>query len=245
MPACGSTYNNYRPMKRIFLILLSAMAIAGCSKEQNDEIKYLDFWTENAGEEDQPVVFLPEVDAAAWNAITDLEERFIACKVPYSILKEKSTKALGLSILHYPLNYIILAYNYYDMPVKTVYDHSSLHRELASRKDAAEVMAAIFENTDIDMGLTVSKGYGKITLGDGLFLEYFLGSGLIEGLDKGNVKNRLKTVVTEKRDERLANKDVFGDLPLISLAYISERWGLDVSFPDDIVTTMHQFTLEH
>lgn len=231
-------------MKRIFLILLSLMAIAGCSNDSHNGIEYGDFWSRDAGDNDDPIVFLSEVDAHAWNAITDLDRRFSICNVPYNILEEKTTKALGLSILHYPLNHIILAYNYYDLAVKVVFDHSSLHRALASRNDAAQVMVTIFENTDIDMGLTVSKEYGKIALCDGLFLEYFLGSGLIEGLDKGKVKERLKTAVTRKRDERLAGEDIFGDLPLISLAYMSERLDLGVKFSDDIVATMHQFTQE-
>ena len=230
-------------MKRIFLILLSLMAIAGCSNDSHNGIEYEDFWSRDAGDDD-PIIFLPEVDAHAWNAITDLDRRFSACNVPYNILEDKTTKALGLSTLHYPLNHIILAYNYYDLAVKVVFDHSSLHRALAARNDVAQVMVTIFENTEIDMGLTVSKEYGKIALSDGLFIEFYLGSGLIEGLDKGNAKERLKEAVTRKRDERLAGKDVFGDLPLISLAYMSERLGLGVRFSDDIVATMHHFTRE-
>lgn len=228
-------------MKRIILILLSMMTLAGCSAGQREAADPDRFWAEYSGGDDDPIVFLPEIDPGAWKKLTGLEERFRACNVPDGILKEKTTRALGLSILHYPLNHIIFAYNYYDEPVRLVFRNSSLHAGLAARSDAAEVMTEIFGNTDIDLDLTVSTGYDTIALGDGFFLEFFLGSGLIEGLDKGNVKDRLKDAVKKKRDARLAARDAYGDLPLISLAYMNERLGLGVQFSADIVSNMHQF----
>ena len=232
-------------MKRICLILFSALILAGCSKDHSEEIARLDdFWEQTKEGSDDPIIFPTEIGLVKWEAIDGLDQRFRICQVPDNILEYKTTKALGLSILHYPMNYLILAYNYYDMPVTLVCERSSLHKALAARPDAAEVLTGIFETTSIDKdpGLVFAKSYEKITVCDELFLEYFLGSGFVKGLDTGSNKERLKAAVARKRDERLADVDLNGVLTLIPLAYMSERLGLGVRFSDDIVNTMHQFT---
>lgn len=219
--------------------------LAGCSKDHSEDMSRLDdFWEETKGDSDDPIVFPTEMGLVNWEAIEGLEQRFRICQVPDYILKGKTTNALGLSILHYPMNYLILAYNYYDVPVTLVCEHSRLHNALAARPDAAEVLTGIFEKTSIDKdpGLVFAKSYGKITVCDELFLEYFLGSRIVKGLDTGTNKSRLATAVARKRDERLADSDLNGALTLIPLAYMSERLGLGVRFSDDIVNTMHQFT---
>ena len=114
--------------------------------------------------------------------------------------------------------------------------------ETPEPEGAAEALVGIFENTRIDKGaVLVAKDYEEITLVDELFLEYYLGSGLVKGLDKGSNKERMKAAVTKKRDERLADPELNGALTLIPLAYLSERLGLGVQFSTDIVNTMHQF----
>jgi hypothetical protein len=231
-------------MKRLFLIFTSILVIAGCAKDYTEDIASIEKnWTTEQGGSDDPVIFPSEIDYDSFAAIEGLSLRFKACAVPGNILNEKTTRALGLSILHYPMNYIIFAYNYYDMPVRIVYDHSPLHRELAARNDAAEALVGVFEKTRIDKSLEMmAKDYENITLADELFLEYFLGSGLVKGLDKGNNKKRLAEAVKMKRDRRLADPDLNNALTLMPLAYMSERLGLGVQFSKDIVDNMHSFT---
>ena len=220
--------------------------LAGCSKDYGEDIESLDnFWEDTKGGSDDPIIFPTETGYVRWEAIDDLDLRFRLCQVPGDILKGKTTNALGLSILHYPMNYLILAYNYYDVPVTLVCEHSKLHSTLAARPDAAEVLTGIFEKTSIDKdpGLVFAKSYEQISVCDELFLEFFLGSRIVKGLDTGTNKSRLASAVARKRDERLADDDLNSALTLIPLAYMSERLGLGVSFSDDIIDTMHSFIL--
>ena len=220
--------------------------LASCSNDLGGDMGIPDsFWKDTMGGCDDPIVFIHEKDYGAFIRLSSLSDRFQACSVPDGILKEKTTRALGLSILHYPLNSIFLFYNYYDLPVKIIYENSPLHRELSDRRDAADELTGIFEKTGIDKdkSLIFSKSYEKIILSDELFLELYLGSGLVKGLDKGRNKERLAAAVTRKRDERLADPELNGDLALIPLAYMSERLGLGVRFSDETIQMMHEFTL--
>lgn len=237
-------------MKRILILLIPLLLSAGCAKDYTEDIASLDhrlhdLWMSAQGGSDDPIVFIHEINYDAFANLPTLSKRFQACSAPDSIINSKTTRALGLSILHYPMNSIILAYNYYDSAVKVVCDNSPLHRALAAREDAPEALVGIFESTRIDKeAVLIAKDYENITLVDELFLEYYLGSRLVKGLDKGSNKERMKAAVTKKRDERLADPDLNGALTLIPLAYMSERLGLGVQFSSDIVSTMHQFILE-
>ena len=68
-----------------------------------------------------------------------------------------------------------------------------------------------------------------------------MGSRLVPGLDKGPIQQRLKAAVADKMKERLADEGTFG---LVPLAYMNERLGLGLSFPDDAVSEMRRFTLD-
>jgi hypothetical protein len=231
-------------MKKICMILLSALMLAGCAKDMSEDIRCIDdHWGEIArGDADEPILFLPETDYDNWVHMSDLDTRFLACRVPDDILKGKTTRALGLSILHYPLNYLLLYYNYYDLAVKQVYERSPLHMTLAARADAAPVLIDIFDQTSIDINISTSVGYQSITLQDEMFLEMFLGTRLVPGLDKGSNKEKIKAIVSRKMDERKADSS-FSTLSLIPLAYMNERLGLGLKFDNDIVNTMHSFTM--
>lgn len=218
------------------------MAVVLASACSNMDIGHLNPWNSDPGEDDTPIVFLRETDYGAWTHLEGLEERFSACEVPPEVLNAKTTRALGLSILHYPLNGIVYSYNYWDMPVKLIYDRSSLHQALAARKDAATVLIDIFDRTRIDINLIVSSDYEVISLMDEVFFELYLGTGLVPGLDSNSNKQRLKTIVSRKMAERKADSSFSND-SLISLAYMNERLGLGIKFDDNIVEMMHMFTL--
>ena len=231
-------------MNRSLPILLAAICVVSCS--EGIERDFVVWDPDTQGEADTPIVFLTETDFDAFARIEGLENRFKACEVPQDILDGKTTLALAKSILHYPLNYILPAYNFLDPPVKLIYDNSPLHRELASRRDAPEALTSVFEKTSIDLdpNAVVSTSYERIRFTDELFLEMFMGSGLVRGLDKGDVQKRLKAAVSKKMQERQADRDYFGTFGLVPLAYMNERLGLGLSFPDDVVSEMHRFTLD-
>jgi hypothetical protein len=225
--------------KRIHILFFVVLLATACATEKmNPESP----WTKDPGDDDSPILFLSETDPYAWSHTIGLDERFKACRVPEDILDSKTTRALGLSILHYPLNGIIYAYNYWDMPVKTIYDKSPLHQALVAREDAATVLIDIFERTSIDFSIYVSKDYESITLSDEVFLELFLGTGLVPGMDSKANKERLKTIVSRKTTERMVDRSS-SDNSLIPLAYMNERLGLGLSFDNDIIDRMHLFTL--
>ena len=221
----------------ILLALLSLTMFCSCAKDMDHMA-----WPADPGEDDTPIVFLRDTDYEAWTHIGGLEERFAACEIPAEVLNAKTTRALGLSILHYPLNGIIFAYNFWDMPVKMIYDKSPLHQALAVRKDAAEVLIDIFDKTSIDPDIIVSQDYQIISLFDELFLEFFLGTKLVRGLDSNANRKKLSAIVSRKLKER-SSDDSSINVSLIALAYMNERLGLGLKFDDDIVDTMHHFTL--
>ena len=226
-------------IKKIHILLMAVVLASACS---NLDIGHLNPWNSDPGEDDTPIVFLRETDYDAWTHLGGLEERFNACEVSPEVLNAKTTRALGLSILHYPLNGIVYSYNYWDMPVKLIYDRSSLHQALAARKDAATVLIDIFDRTRIDINLIVSSDYEVISLMDEVFFELYLGTGLVPGLDSISNKQRPKTIVSRKMAERKADSS-FSNNSLIPLAYMNERLGLGIKFDDDIVEMMHMFTL--
>ncbi|MBO4923908.1 MAG: hypothetical protein J5382_07260 [Bacteroidales bacterium] len=226
-------------INKLHILLMAVVLASACSNMDTD---HPNPWNSDPGEDDTPIVFLSETDHNAWAHLGGLEERFSACEVSPEVLNAKTTRALGLSILHYPLNGIVYSYNYWDMPVKMIYDRSSLHQALAARKDAATVLIDIFDMTRIDINLMFSSDYEVISLLDEVFLELFLGTRLVPGLDSNSNKERLKTIVSRKMTERKADS-LFSNSSLIPLAYMNERLGLGIKFDDNIVEMMHMFTL--
>ena len=226
-------------INKLHILLMAVVLASACSNMDTD---HPNPWNSDPGEDDTPIVFLSETDHNAWTHLGGLEERFSACEVSPEVLNAKTTRALGLSILHYPLNGIVYAYNYWDVPVKMIYDRSSLHQALAARKDAATVLIDIFDRTRIDINLTVSSDYEVISLMDEVFFELYLGTGLVPGLDSNSNKEKLKTIVSRKMAERKADSS-FSNNSLIPLAYMNERLGLGIKFDDNIVEMMHMFTL--
>lgn len=229
-------------IRRLIPILFSTLLMVGCSAALTENQPEASILSKTPGEDDTPILFLNETDPDYWQKIEGLDSRFRACNIPADVLNTKTTSALGRSILHYPLNHIIFAYNYWDMPVRLVYDNSLLHQALAIREDAAPVLLDIFDRAKIDLNSSVSSDYEVLTLTDELFLEMFIGSRLVPGLDTGVNKERLKAIVSRKASERKTGGS-YTEYSLIPLAYINERLGLGLSFDNDIVELMHKLTL--
>ena len=221
----------------ILLAILSVTMFCSCAKDMDHMV-----WPGDSGKDDTPIVFLRDTNYVAWTSLGGLEERFEACEIPAEVLNAKTTRALGLSILHYPLNGIIFSYNYFDLSVKMIYDRSPLHQALAAREDAAEVLIDIFDKTSVDPDIIISKDYQIISIFDEVFLEFFLGTKLVRGLDSSANRKKLSAIVSRKMKERNSD-DSSISISLIALAYMNERLGLGLKFDNDVVNTMHQFTL--
>lgn len=183
-------------------------------------------------QQDERVLFLPDAEPDAWTSIRSLEDRFAACDVPYSITNTMTTETLVKSVLHYPLNYLIFAYNDPYVAVNLIYENSALHKELLSRPDAAtELVKAFSESTitlDVDKGVNKAYSKNELSYTDGRFLEYLLGSGLVNGLGEGVNREILKRAVSERIALRTMDTLNYSLNALRSLYNIDCREGLQI-----------------
>ena len=178
-----------------------------------------------------PLTFVSQTDFSAWTGIRGIEERFKACDVPEAQLKMMTTAALVRSILHYPLNYLLFAYNDPQEAVRLVYENSALHRELASRSDVAEELIKVFSASSMTLDLSrVNAAEDSETLSytDGMFLEYFLGSGLVSGLSSGANKTALREAVRKKLELRSADTLTYSANSLRPLFDIDSQENLQI-----------------
>lgn len=135
-----------------------------------------------------------------------------------------TTEALVKTVLRYPLNFIIFAYDNPLDAVKLVLEYSPLHQELISRDGAAETILQYFENTNIDMDRTYDTPfdvtYQDISYSDEVFFEYLIASGEINGFDKPSISSRLNSIVEKKFKERSMDTTTYSSYsirPLIAI----------------------------
>ncbi|NLD22460.1 MAG: hypothetical protein GX664_08355 [Bacteroidales bacterium] len=175
---------------------------------------------------DEPFVFLAEKDFKAWTGIASLEDRFEACQIQQKSLNAMTTDALVKSILHYPLNYLIFAYNNPMDAVELVLTHSNLHKELLQRNNAANTLIEYFANMDIDLNmddLSYDKTYQIVNYEDEIFLEYLIASGTIKDIDNPDVTKKLFTIVEDKIKERTKDKTTYSEYSIRPLYAIKNK----------------------
>ena len=178
-----------------------------------------------------PLTFVSQTDFSAWTGIRGIEERFKACDVPEAQLKMMTTGALVRSILHYPLNYLVFAYNDPQEAIRLVYENSGLHRELASRYDAAEELIKAFSASSMTLDSSranIAEASETLSYTDGMFLEYFLGSGLVSGLSSGANKTALREAVRKKLELRSADTLTYSANSLRPLYDIDSQENLQI-----------------
>lgn len=178
-----------------------------------------------------PLTFVSQTDFSAWTGIRGIEERFKACDVPEAQLKMMTTGALVRSILHYPLNYLVFAYNDPQEAIRLVYENSGLHRELASRYDAAEELIKAFSASNMTLDSSranIAEDSETLSYTDGMFLEYFLGSGLVPGLSSGANKTALREAVRKKLELRSADTLTYSANSLRPLFDIDSQENLQI-----------------
>lgn len=234
-------------MKRLITIL-SALSIALISCQQNlvpdqqeitasaDEVMTRTYSTGKVTPDD-PVIFLPATNTKAWTDIESLEDRFEACRVSETRLSNMTTEALVKSMMNYPMNFLVLAYSNPQDALNLIIKHSPLHQEFLSRNDAAEVFVNLYAETEVDM--RVDKGcfdgdYVNLSYVNTMFMDYFLASKHMTGLDNDSVKQKLSEAVARKLQERLQDCDTFSQKSIIPLLNINDVESLGISSTSQI-----------
>ena len=230
-------------MKR-FIIIIPLIFFLLVSCQQNiepdhaeipvDEVLTRALSTGKVGPDD-PIVFLPATNMKAWTDIGPLEERFAASEVPASRLSSMTTEALVKSMMNYPLNYLVFAYNDPKMAIDIIVKHSPLHKEFLSRPDAAEVFVDMYAAAELDMSLEKSNfdgDYKSLSYTNTIFMDHFLGSQNLNGLGQASVKQKLTEAVREKLQARIQCSDMFSMSSIEPLLTIDETYVLGTASLD-------------
>lgn len=196
----------------VFLILL-----AGCQKEEAPAVRPGTATKTQASavsyDPDAPIVyFATEADYVAWTHINTLMKRFEACEPPQKQLNAMTTEALAKSVMNYPLNYLTLFYENSQVAIDLIIENSSLHRAFLSRSDAGKVLVPLYAAAELDMSLEKSNhdgDYGCLSYTNSMFLDYFIGSGRIPGLDDPSVRKQLIDAVEKKISYRESQPEIF------------------------------------
>lgn len=233
-------------MKRYFLFTIMSVLLISCQQsltpDQSDlavpknEVMTRALSTGKVGPDD-PVVFLPAVDLKAWTNIGPLEDRFAACEVPASRLRNMTTEALVKSMMSYPLNFMVCAYDNPKDAIDLIIQYSPLHQEFLSRSDAAEVFVDFYAGANLDMSLEKSDfdgNYTSLSYANAMFMDHFIASGLMTGLGKASVRQKLTEAVSKKLQERLQDSETFSVYsirPLVNIN-VAESLGINVVADD-------------
>ncbi len=233
-------------MKRL-ITLLSAMSFLLISCQQNLTPDCLEPAT-TAGKvmtkslstrkvtPDDPIIFLPSVDMKAWTDIESLEDRFAACEVPSSRLRVMTTEALVKSMMSYPLNFMVCAYDDPKDAIDLIIQYSPLHQEFLSRSDAAEVFVDFYAGANLDMSLEKSDfdgNYTSLSYANAMFMDHFIASGLMTGLGKASVRQKLTEAVSKKLQERLQEPETFSAYSIKPLMDINAAESLGINVAAD------------
>ncbi|MBO7623278.1 MAG: hypothetical protein J6S64_04505 [Bacteroidales bacterium] len=150
-------------MKKIFYVFVLGAAVMGCQKEIVSEVT-------DAGNSineqvveatiTEPVTYLADTDFDSWTSIASIEDRFEACNIPESEARSMTDEALMKSVINYPLNYLIFAYNNPEDAVRKVIENSNVHKELVRRAGSADAILDAFASTTVsDMESMRTKDY--------------------------------------------------------------------------------------
>ena len=122
-----------------------------------------------------------------------------------------TTNALAKSIIHYPLNYIVFAYNDPLEAINLIASRSTIHQEFEKRNDAARVIIDLFSKTDgVEMDPQKhSSGFNCLQYSDEMFLEYYMASKRIPNIYSEETTERLGAAINKKLMERLSLPDRF------------------------------------
>lgn len=236
-------YKNQKNMKKTLTVLMSAAILCGCqdyltplSDLKRQESQFVSTKSEGVcfytAQIDTPVTFLADTNFTAWASIVGLENRFKECDIPESRACAMTTEALVKSIIKYPLNYLISAYNNPEDAINLFIDRSTIHKELIKREDSVNMILQCFTEMSWEMNeqkqqrTTVTADKTKYT--DGLAFEYLFGSGLFSS-DNTIQREKLRSAVLEKLCERKEKRDTFSFYSINPLFLINKRMDLGIA----------------
>lgn len=179
---------------------------------------------------DEPVKYLAEVNYGKWTEIRHVEDRIKACNPTLEEVERMSTEALVKSIVHYPLNYLIFAYNEPKVAIDLLADNSLIHREIEKREDAAKVIIELFSETeDIEMDPRKKSfsEYKHLQYCDELFLEYYMALERIPNIYSKDTAEKLGKTVSKKIEERLSQPETYSYSSLQPLLMMGASQELD------------------
>ena len=163
-----------------------------------------------------PLTYLADVDHDAWASLESLEERIEACNPSQEVLSRMSTEALVESVAHYPLNFLVSAYNDPEEFIRILNEKSTIHQELRKRQDGAGSMVDFLAETklrmDVDAGMRLK--HKDLDLGEELFLEHFAATEEFQRALSSEESRKLESVAKSKLIERMAEPEVFSRLSL-------------------------------
>ena len=142
-------------MKRSFILLCIAAVLTACQKDGN--------WTDPTQGEDAALfglsdmkpdplcIIVSQISFDEWAHLSGTE-RFEAIEVPQETLKKMTTLALIKTAINYPsmVEYAV-AYNYPLAAMTSLTGKSALFKELASRKNAEDLLIWVFGKVAIDL----------------------------------------------------------------------------------------------
>jgi len=160
-----------------------------------------------------------------WSRFQTLEERFNALQVPSDILQDMTAEALAYSMIHYPLNKLIFAYDNPFVFIKLVLEKSLLHQEILQRSEGLETLVSLYSETKIVFERDVYNGI-EVSLSDEVFIEYFFSYCFLEKQISEEKRMGLLEVTENKLDERQNLPELYSALsiePLLILQRVLEE----------------------
>ena len=161
---------------------------------------------------DTPVKYLAEKNYEEWTRIRHVEDRMKVCNPTQEEVESMSTEALVRSIVHYPLNYLIFAYDDPMTAINLLADNSVIHKEFEKRSDAAKTIIDLFSETEgveMDPYKKTFSEYKCLQYSDATFLEYYMASERIPNIYAKETAEKLGIAINKKIEERVSQPEIY------------------------------------
>lgn len=209
-------------MRNLNLLLISIVLATSVSCQDNDMLDTQtigsvqtksDTMTESRTHfVDAPVKYLAEKNYEEWTRIRHVEDRIKACNPTQEEVERMSTEALVKSIVHYPLNYLIFAYDDPMTAINLLADNSVIHKEFEKRSDAAKTIIDLFSETEgveMDPYKKTFSEYKCLQYSDATFLEYYMASERIPNIYAKETAEKLGIAINKKIEERVSQPEIY------------------------------------
>lgn len=127
----------------IICVLIPCTSAAYAVNQQSDNDNSIiaeNYYMENYTGYDYPV--LPRT--RAWKSLKNHQEMVNACQIPYEVYHNMDTETLAQSIIAYPLNADMFAYDSFELGYTVVKEHFGALEELSNRPDGASCLIDLY-----------------------------------------------------------------------------------------------------